>query len=378
MMEVGVERNRKRVARFSWAFAFALTALALLLPAEASAQFPPSTTGADYCSSSSARGVFTQSRPNRYVDVRFLPGGPGTVYASMYGTNAWECLQSATPGTGPGGPGIPATCTTDCVLTTQTVCEFHCQHDHIAPYGWTVRLDAAETAGAYFLGWTAACIPKKDTPQSSCVVSTDILADRQTVIARFGPVQDTAPPTKPMLTVTSVGSYTASLSWTPSSDDHWLGGYDVYDGATLLTRVAPGAPTSTNLQSLRCATAYNFKVVAYDTRNRTESDVVTRTTGNCAAPQDTTRPNTVFHVKPGKLTRSRTAYFHWGATEASRFRCKLDRGRWTKCNRSDPYRTLMGKRYRNLKKGYHTFQVKAIDRAGNADLTPAKYRWRIR
>ncbi len=34
--------------------------------------------------------------------------------------------------------------------------------------------------------------------------------------------------------------------------------------------------------------------------------------------------------------------------------------------------------YKRLKKGSHTFQVVAIDKAGNADRTPAKKTWKIR
>jgi hypothetical protein len=85
-------------------------------------------------------------------------------------------------------------------------------------------------------------------------------------------------------------------------------------------------------------------------------------------------------VKPPNATRSRTASFHWGTSppERARYRCKLDRRVWAKCRRSDPYRLSMGKTYYGLKPGYHTFRVRAIDRARNRERYPAVYRWRIR
>ena len=88
-------------------------------------------------------------------------------------------------------------------------------------------------------------------------------------------------------------------------------------------------------------------------------------------PPDTTAPATTLTGGPKGTIRSRTARFTFRSNEAgSRFQCKLDKGAWKAC--SSP------KTYRNLKKGSHTFQVRAIDRAGNLDRTPSKRAWRIR
>jgi hypothetical protein len=51
------------------------------------------------------------------------------------------------------------------------------------------------------------------------------------------------------------------------------------------------------------------------------------------------------------------------------FKCKLDRGKWTTCHSPTTYK--------HLKKGRHTFQVKAIDRRGKADSTPATKRFKV-
>lgn len=51
------------------------------------------------------------------------------------------------------------------------------------------------------------------------------------------------------------------------------------------------------------------------------------------------------------------------------FKCKLDRGKWTSCRSP--------KTYKHLKKGRHTFQVKAIDRRGKLDPTAATRKFKV-
>jgi hypothetical protein len=88
-------------------------------------------------------------------------------------------------------------------------------------------------------------------------------------------------------------------------------------------------------------------------------------------PAGVTPPNTRISTRPRRTTTGRRAVFRFLATEAgSTFRCKLDRRLWRPC--ASP------KRYRNLRFGRHTFRVRATDRAGNVDPTPAVWRWRIR
>jgi hypothetical protein len=65
-----------------------------------------------------------------------------------------------------------------------------------------------------------------------------------------------------------------------------------------------------------------------------------------------------------------TASFNFTSTEAgSTFQCKLDGGGWGGC--SSP------KNYTGLSAGKHTFFVRATDKAGNTDGTPASYTWTV-
>jgi bacillolysin len=86
---------------------------------------------------------------------------------------------------------------------------------------------------------------------------------------------------------------------------------------------------------------------------------------------DATAPGTRITSGPSTPTRARRATFRFTATEAgSTFLCSLDGRPFRAC--SSP------KRYTGLSRGRHTFRVKAKDRAGNVDRTPATRVWRVR
>lgn len=76
------------------------------------------------------------------------------------------------------------------------------------------------------------------------------------------PSGDTTPPSTPTgLTASGATSTTASLSWTASTDDTGVTGYDVYTGGTLATSVAT---TSATLSGLTPDTGYSVTVRARD------------------------------------------------------------------------------------------------------------------
>ncbi len=71
----------------------------------------------------------------------------------------------------------------------------------------------------------------------------------------------------------------------------------------------------------------------------------------------------------GTVTTSR-AVFEFSSSEAgSRFECRLDGGVYLGC--TSPYELL------DVGDGQHTFEVRAIDAAGNADPTPAARTWTV-
>jgi hypothetical protein len=81
------------------------------------------------------------------------------------------------------------------------------------------------------------------------------------------------------------------------------------------------------------------------------------------APDDTT-----ITKHPKKRTRSRKATFEYSSLEPSAtFECSLDGGPFGPC-----VMPITG-----LKRKKHTFSVRAVDQAGNADQTPATFSWRV-
>jgi hypothetical protein len=85
---------------------------------------------------------------------------------------------------------------------------------------------------------------------------------------------------------------------------------------------------------------------------------------------DTTPPQTTITSAPPATTTNTSATFSFtsGETGAS-FECSLDGAPFSAC--TSP------REYSGLAVGAHTFRVRAVDAAGNADATPAQHNWTI-
>ncbi len=85
-------------------------------------------------------------------------------------------------------------------------------------------------------------------------------------------------------------------------------------------------------------------------------------------PVDAEPPETTLTAGPSGTTRLTEATFGFSASEpGSSFECRLDGGSWTSC--TSPAR------YTDLRGGAHSFGVRARDRAGNVDPSPARREW---
>jgi len=86
--------------------------------------------------------------------------------------------------------------------------------------------------------------------------------------------------------------------------------------------------------------------------------------------RDTAPPNTSITSGPASSTTAKTANFTFSSSERrSTFECKLDSSIYGAC--TSP------KAYSGLAVGSHRFSVRAKDRAGNVDSTPAVRSWTI-
>jgi HYR domain len=86
---------------------------------------------------------------------------------------------------------------------------------------------------------------------------------------------------------------------------------------------------------------------------------------------DRTSPETTMSAAPSSSVASSSAEFSFSSPEAgASFECSLEGGAFASC--SSP------QSYAGLGDGTHSFAVRAIDAAGNADPTPAAHTWTIR
>ncbi len=111
---------------------------------------------------------------------------------------------------------------------------------------------------------------------------------------------------------------------------------------------------------------HHLKVAIFDpARNRTESQEMSLVVNNSPVKP----PQTKLAKHPRKKTSLRRARFTFSSDQpGSTFQCKLDKGPFKSCH--SPFK-------RKVRPGRHIFQVRAVSSAGEADLTPAKFSWRV-
>ena len=110
---------------------------------------------------------------------------------------------------------------------------------------------------------------------------------------------------------------------------------------------------------------HTFDVRAKDAAGNVDATPATRT-----FTVDTAAPDTAITSGPTGTVRSTNASFGFGPTETGgRFECRRDGGAWGAC--SSPHS------YSGLGQGPHTFEVTAIDAAGNRDGSSAQRSWRV-
>src|SRR5215207_2130807 len=122
------------------------------------------------------------------------------------------------------------------------------------------------------------------------------------------------------------------------------------------------SPKSVPNEGLLAEGLHTFEVRAIDTSGNTDATPASRT-WTVDAP-----PETTIVSGPSGYVKSTSASFPFSSPEAgSTFQCSRDGSAFSAC--TSP------KSYSNLSQGNHTFQVRAIDKAGNIDTTPATRSW---
>ena len=162
------------------------------------------------------------------------------------------------------------------------------------------------------------------------------------------------------LTATAISGsgWSCSLSTLTCTRSDALAAGSSYPNITLTVNVASNAPASvTNSATVSISGDSNAS-------DNTSNDPTT-------IEADTTAPDTTITSMPPNPSNSNAASFSFSGADSgtgvASFECKLDGSSFTVCTSAQSYS--------NLADGSHTFQVRAIDGAGNADATPASYTW---
>ena len=111
--------------------------------------------------------------------------------------------------------------------------------------------------------------------------------------------------------------------------------------------------------------AHGFEVRAVDSNGNADSSPASR-----QWTVDTVAPGTAITSGPAPVVGSATATLGFTSTETdSTFQCRLDGGAWTLCQSP--------KTHTGLADGTHSFEVRAVDAAGNIDQSPSTRSWRV-
>ncbi len=156
----------------------------------------------------------------------------------------------------------------------------------------------------------------------------------------FSGATDTTPPSAPVLTSPAKTSTSVSLSWTVSTDNIAVTGYDIYIGSTLLTTITPA--TTYNVTGLSPNTAYAFTVKAKDAANNLSA---ASNTANV-----TTNPtSTTLHIEAESYNGMNGVTINGGSVEST------DGGDWMRYDNVD------------LGGGYSTFSARYANGGGTGN-----------
>jgi chitodextrinase len=108
-------------------------------------------------------------------------------------------------------------------------------------------------------------------------------SSRTVVMVATTACPDTSPPTAPSgLAASGVTQTSVTLTWTASTDNVGVTGYDVYRNGT---KMASASGTSSSQSGLACGTSYTFGVDAYDAAgNRSGRTELNASTAACSPP----------------------------------------------------------------------------------------------
>jgi chitodextrinase len=162
-------------------------------------------------------------------------------------------------------PSVPTNLSVTGTTTSSVSLSWTPATDNVGVTGYNIYRGGVQVDTSPVTSYTNTALAAS-TPYSFTVAAFDaagnVSAQSAAVQATTLASSDTTPPTTPTnLSVTGTTASSISLSWTPSSDDVAVSGYNIYQGGVLAGTAAVASYTNTALMP---STIYTYTVAAYD------------------------------------------------------------------------------------------------------------------
>jgi chitodextrinase len=228
--------------------------------------------------------------PNDGTQAVTIPNTPGTQNRIMVkGTNHiffdvsnanFTITAAATDTT---APTAPTSLTASGTTQTSTNLSWTASTDNVGVTGYDVYQDASiigstTTATSFAVSGLTASTAYTFSVKAKDAAGNVSAASNTVNVTTLTPADTTAPSAPTSLTATGTTETTTNLSWTASTDNVGVTGYDVYQGASIIGSTTTA--TSFAVSGLSASTAYTFSVKAKDAAGNSslESNVVSVTT----------------------------------------------------------------------------------------------------
>ncbi len=238
------------------------------------------------------------------------------------------------------------------------------------------RRDSAE-AGA----WTPCASPKQYTSLADGAHKFEVRAIDQAGNVDASPASfewtvDTAAPSAPTLTTTvpaSPSNYNSPKVVGSAADGSTVRLYASADCSGTAIAVGSAAELADGIvTSVPDDSITRFSATATSSAENTSA-----CSSSITYIEDSSSPQTQIETGPANPSTSAAAVFGFsgsdqGGTGIASFECRLDSsggGDWAACTSPASYANLLD--------GQHSFEVRAIDQAGNIDTSPATFAWSI-
>jgi fibronectin type 3 domain-containing protein len=238
-----------------------------------------------------------------YLDTGLTPGSTHTYTVDAFDAAANHSAQSSPasvrlPAQDTQAPTTPSNVSATAVSSTRVTVAWAASTDNVGVTGYRIYRDGA------LVGTAASSARSYDdttvggsTSYSYQVSAIDAASNESPLspaVSVTTPGSDSSAPTVPGSVTASTapdGSFvTVSLSWSPSSDNVGVTGYDVYRDSTLLGEVSASTTSFTD-PAAHGSTAYQYGVVAFDAAGNRSAPGTVDVTTPAATPQTANAPD---------------------------------------------------------------------------------------